>query len=888
VKMLRATLARLAGLFDRANRERDFDAELESHLQFHIDDNLRAGMSPAEARRVAIVTLGGIQQVRERQRDQRGLPLVEQLREDLRFGLRLFAKNRGFTVVSLLTLTIGLGGNILIFSIGYPILTARLPGTDPDRLVRVYENDESNVFHADYVDFRDQNRTFSGLTAYRVEGLTLRTNDILDHVVGMVVTGNYFNVLGIAAAVGRPLTPADDMPDSIGAVVLSHAAWQQRFGGDPNIIGRPISVRSRPFTIVGVAPAEFLGTALPASPELWVTWHASGLTPSQDDIERRGGLSVQLIGRLRPGVSMAQAQADLSSIASNLAAAYPQNRGRTVNVYEGYAVSYTIRGQALAFLTVLLSLTVLVLGVTCVNLAGLQLARGAARRQEIGVRSALGASRNRLIRQLFTENMLLSLVACTCACLCVAAIARALSLWSMTLPGGVTLHVAAFMGWRVIMFAIVLSLGTAILVGLMPALRSSGATIAPSLNAASSATNARVRARSALIATQLAMSTVLIVLAVVLVRSLANARSVDHGFSTDGILSASLNIAERGLSSDQGAVFYDRLLADLQSAPGVIAASLVEIVPLTISNRSRLVFPEGVGAPAANADLESMAVSTNNISAGYLRTVGIPLLAGRDFNPRDNTATPNVAIVNETLARRFWPGEDPIGRRFRSWDGVRSFGPWIEVVGLVRDSKYATVGESPRPFFYRPLTQVFVPEVTMVVKTSADAPLTFLPTFRARLRAFDGDLAIFAVDTLERQTRLSLLPVQTAATLAGGLGAIALLLAAFGIYGVTAFVVRQRTREVGIRMALGGEPARVVRLLVWEGSKWAVAGVGVGLLGAVVSTRVVAGLLYGVSTIDPVAFGGVVMLLSSTACLACWLPARRAVLIDPARTLRAE
>ena len=883
-----AALRRIGGVFTRLRAERDFDDELESHLQLHIDELVRSGLTSAEARRQALAKLGGRQQARERYRDRRSLPFLEQFLQDARFGLRLFVRNPGFSLLTIVTLTIGLGVNILVFSLGYPILVTPLPGVDPDRLVRVYASasEDANVRFADYLDYQDRNRTLTGLAATKVEGFSLQTNDGTDHALGLVVSGDYFVVLGIGAAVGRTLTPADDRPDSAGVVMLSHGAWTQRFGADPGIVGRTLMINGRPLSVVGVTLQQFPGTALPAVAEIYVTWHGSALRPSASELARGAGRSVQLIGRLKSGIELPQAQADLSAIASDLTATVPERDAVAVGVYEGHMVAPSMRARAAAFLAVLLSLTVLVLGVTAINLAALQLARGTARRQEIDVRWALGAARARLVRQLLTENLVLSAAACLSAFGFVLGGARLLALWSATMPGGMTLTVAPHIGWQAVAFAIVLSLSTTVLIGLLPALRSSRLT-ASSLSAMRAAGAGRVRGRVVLITAQTAFSTLLVVLAAVLLRSLGEAREIDRGFSTERILSASVDIDERRYTAEQGANFYARLIETTERTPGVVSASLVELVPLTMSNRSRLVLREGQAPPAAT-ERGTVAVSTNNIAPGYLEVVGIPLLAGRDFSWRDATNSPEVAIVNETFARRSWPDENPVGQRFRTWDGLQSLGPWIEVVGLARDSKYTTVGEDPRPLFYRPLAQVFVSQVNALVKTTSSEPLTVLPTLRAALQGFDPALAVFAADTLDRQTRLSLLPVQATAALATCLGMVALILTAIGIYGVTAQLVRQRAREAVIRIALGAEPRRVTGLLVRQGLKWAALGLVLGLAGAAASTRLLSSLLYGISAIDPIAFVSVPALVSATAYLACWWPAHRVVRADPAVTLRAD
>jgi predicted permease len=617
-----------------------------------------------------------------------------------------------------------------------------------------------------------------------------------------------------------------------------------------------------------------------------VTEFGTELMPSAPQLADGGGRSVQVIGRLRPGVSLSQAQVDLSRVADLITATSRDRGNRTVTIYEGRAVAPGLRSQTMAFMAVVLSLTVLVLGATAINLAALQLARGTARRHEIEVRRALGAGRGRLIRQLLTENLLLSTVACVSALAFVFGGAQVLALWSATTPSGITLTVQPVIAWPVIVFAIVLSLATTVFIGLFPAMKSTRSATS-TLAAARASTPGHVRRRPVLTAAQTAGSTLLIVLAAVLLRSLGEAQSIDRGFSTDRIVSGSLDLALRRDTTEQRAEFYSSVIDAAVTTPGVVSAALVEILPLTASSRNRNLLTEGQEAPAG-ADLSGIRVSTNNVSPGYFGVIGIPLVAGRDFSPRDGHDAPDVAIVNETLARRFWANENPLGRRFRTWDGQRTFSGWIEVIGVARDSKYSTMGEAPRAFFYRPLPQVSTSRVNLLANTVSANPLTVLPALRARLEQLDETVPLFAVDTLERQTGLTLLPVQVTALLAAVLGVVALALTGIGIYGVTSQLVRQRTREAAIRIALGAEPQQVVRAFVRRGLTWALVGLAFGLAGAGAAARLLGSLLYGMNGVDPIAFATATALVATIAYLACWLPARRIVRADPAVTLRAE
>jgi predicted permease len=536
-------------------------------------------------------------------------------------------------------------------------------------------------------------------------------------------------------------------------------------------------------------------------------------------------------------------------------------------------------------LAILLTLTSLVLVVACVNLAGLQLARGAARQREIGVRLALGVGRGRLIRQLVTESLLLSVISAATGIVCAVAGAQTLASWSAVVPGGQTLTVATSIGWDAVVFAAVLAILTTTVVGLLPAWRASRPDIITAIHS-TPATGPRLRSRAFVVAGQLSLTTVLLVLASVLARSLLEARGIHPGFSAQGVLSVSIDVSSRSYSREQGGQYFQELRERLEGVPSVTSASLAELVPLTLSGRSRLVVRDGEALPTA-ADRESLVVYTNNVSPGFFTTLGITLLAGRDFDGRDRADQTDVAIVNETMARRYWPNDNPLGHHFRMWNGTDGVGPPIEVIGLAHDSKYVSIGEEQRAFFYRPLAQAFAPDVTMLITTIGE-PLGLLPALRAELRTFDPDLALVSAAPLVDQTRISLLPVQVAASVAVALGLVVLALAAIGTYGVTAYDVRRRTREFAIRVALGADARDVVVGLVRERMWWTIAAVGGGLAVAGVASSILSTLLYGVNSRDPIAFAAVPLMLCGTALLAVWWPARRAARVDPMVALRCE
>jgi predicted permease len=522
--------------------------------------------------------------------------------------------------------------------------------------------------------------------------------------------------------------------------------------------------------------------------------------------------------------------------------------------------------------------------IACVNIASLLLARSADRRREIATRLALGASRRRLVVQLLTESLLLSVCGCAGALVIAQTIARLIAVIRLPLPIPIGLDLA--IDGRVLVFVVVLTLATTLLFGLIPALQASKRDIVPALKEGTATSGPeRSRVRAALVTAQVGLSTVLLVTAGLLIRSLGATHAIDRGFSGEHVLTASIDLDTRGYLPGRGAAFYEHLLERVEQIPSVASANLVDLVPLTLSNEARTMLREGQQPPEGSATIQPIYV--NRVSRGHFRTLNIPLLAGRDFDARDQAGAPDVAIVNETLARHFWPDQDPIGRRFREWQGHASFGPWIQVIGVARDAKYATITEDPKPFMYRPLTQAYSPTVTLLVKGRGE-PLDALPAVRDAVQALDPDLALFGTNTLDAATSVSLLPVQIAAFLALVLGVMAVALTAVGLYGVMSYLVRQRTREIGIRMALGASPATVVWLVTRQGLRWTSTGLILGLAACLAVSRLLTGFLYGVDAIDPVVFLTVPLLLAGTAYAACAMPGRRASGVEPVVALRVD
>jgi predicted permease len=874
-------------LFRSRRVEQDLDDELRSHVDLLVDQFVARGMDEMTARRAAQLELGGIDQVKDAVRDVRRGGWVEHLGRDLRYAWRMLARSPAFGLVTITTLALGMGANLVIFSAANTLLFRPLAVADPHRVIRASTNVRSNTPYADYVEYRNRNQTLSGLAAFQLASVSLRSDDVPEHYFGMVVSGNYFETLAVPAALGRAITDTDDRLGSPGVAMLSDGFWRRRFGADTTVIGRSVTINGHPFTVIGVVPAAFTGTMAPIVPDVWVPWNAPGFGLSASEMERRQGRSAHLIGRLRPGSSLQTAQADLATIASALATSFPNtNRETTITLYPGGTLSAELGPAPAVFIGFLMAVVAVVLLIACVNIASLVLARSVARRREIATRLALGASRARLVVQLLTESFLLAVGGGLAAAAMVFVAARLMA--SVRLPAPVPIGLDLEMDWRVVAFGAVLVLATTCLCGLLPALQASRGDLVGSLKDGIAASRReRTGLRAALLLTQIAMSTLLLVTAGLLLRSLGAVRGIDRGFTDDHVLTASIDLETRGYSPERGIAFVQRLLGRLDAVPGVVSANLVDIVPLTLSSQARMMLKEGQEPPARLAALQT--IYMNRVSPGHFQTLGIPLLAGRDFDASDGQGSPDVAIVNETLARRYWPNQNPIGQQFREWQWQRgaSFGPWIHVIGVARDAKYATIEEEPKPFMYRPISQAYSPALTMLVKVHG-APLASLPSITDQVHALDPDLPVFGASRLDAATSISLLPVKIAASLALTLGVVAVVLAAIGLYGVMSYLIRQRTKEIGIRIALGARPTTVRSLVTRQGLQWTSTGIVLGLLASVGVSRALTRWLYGVHAFDPVVFVGVPLLLAATAYAACAVPARKASGLDPVVALRAE
>jgi predicted permease len=812
--------------------------------------------------------------------------------QDLRYGMRMLWKTPAFTLVAAVSLALGIGVNTAIFSLVNALLIKPVPVVREQGSIMWLRAPAS---YPDYLDYREQAQGFEGMAAVTgTSEFSLNRGGEPELVKGEFVTTNYFDVLGVGAALGRTFS-AEEGRTPVPVAVVSRHFWRTRFDSDPGLVGRQISLNGLGFTVVGVAPENFIGTEVGLDRELWVPLSMRQTLNPPDAVGDVGGGEerftdrqnhwLEVFARLKDGVSREQAEAGLTGIAKRLA-----------ETYEGKANAETLRRVQLLRMSggmdpsdreevvplagLVMAVVTLVLLIACANIASLLVARAAVRRRETAIRQALGASRPRLIRQWLTESVLLGIIG--------GAAGLLLALWAndLLVSYARATPLAALdlrLDYRVLAFTLGVSVVTGIIFGLAPALQASRLDIVTALKSedAARAGVRRSRLRAAFVTAQVTLSVVLLVGAGLFIRSLQSAHRIDPGFGVERALTVPLNPGLLRYKRAEGANFYRELLARVAAQPGVESASMMRFMPLGFSFAQRQVVAEGRSVEPGE---EGTSVGFNVVGPGFLRTLETPLVRGRDFTDADREGSPGVAVINETLAATLWPGEDAVGKRL-SFEGAS--GPFLEVVGVARDVKYRTLGERPRPYVYQPVFQSYQSKMTLVVRTSGE-PRALAGAVREQLRALDPNLPVADVKTLGEQFDLSLFPARVAAWTLGGFGLLALVLAAVGVYGVVSYSVAQRTREIGVRMALGARGADVLRLVLGEGLSVVGVGLALGLLLSLAATRVVAGFLYGVGATDPVTFAGVPVLLGAIALAAGYLPARRATKVDPMIALRHE
>jgi len=809
--------------------------------------------------------------------------------KDITYGVRMILKTPGFTVLAVLALALGICANTTIFSFINGLVLRPLSGVrEPQRLVGVYTSDYSSGLYGgssypDFVDFRNQADAFEGLAAYEETVLNMTGNSDAERVRGVYVTGDYFNVLGVKASLGRTIQPSDDVAKGEVPVVISDALWQRRFGANPNIVGQTLKLNNHTYSIAGVVEKSFRGLRLGLPPEFWLPMSVE----SDYATSGRGDRGIEITGRLKPGYTLAQAQTQLTTIFTRLAQAYPEtnmgtlerpNEPRPVTVTRESRVEPSAQASIWRISILLFAVVGIVLLIVCANVANLMLSRASVRRREIAIRLALGAGRLRLVRQLLTESLLIALLGGVVG---LVAAQWAAGLLPTFFPPNEAQGLNLSLDWRVLVFTLVVTLITGMLFGLVPALQATNRNLITSLKDDGNVTVPRLRRlglRDVLVISQLALSLVLLIGAALFVRSLQNAFSFDPGFASQNLLIASIETRGTGLNKQQGQNFYQQTLERVSSLPGVTSVTLTRVIPISGGGQRRGAELEGY-QPKQNEDTE---LNTNVVGSNYFSTTGIPIVQGREFSTLDREGTPGVVVVNEELARRYFP-QGAIGKRIR----MGSEEPWVEIIGIARNAKYRNLREQTLPFIYIPLAQEYQAGMTVMVRTAGD-PVSLLAPLRNEMRQLNKDIPVFSVQTMTERIGGQLAADRMIAVLLSTFGISALLLAAVGIYGVMGYSVAQRTREIGIRMALGAERSDILRLIVRQGLFLIVIGALIGLGLAFALTRVLENQLFGVSATDPLSFGVIVLVLVSVALLACYLPARRATKVDPLVALRYE
>jgi predicted permease len=811
--------------------------------------------------------------------------------KDLRYAVRSLLKRPGFVAVAVTTLALGIGANTAIFSLVNAVLLRSLPVDQPSQIVSVAmrgKNDAMSAFSfPNYRDFRDRNEALSGLLVYRFVPLSLSRSGVNERIWGFEVSGNYFDVLGVQPIKGRTFHAEEDKtPLANPVAVLSFESWQKRFGGDPDLVGKDVLINNHQFKVIGIAPPGFKGTELVYTPEIWlpssmIEW----VEPGSNWLEDRNTRNFFAVGRLKPGFDSRQAEASLNLLAHQLAKEYPDtNEGQSIKVVPPGFILPDLRGAVVSFTWVLMGAVALVLIVTCTNLAGLMLARATDRRREIAIRLAMGANRMRLIRQLLTESVLLSIAGGVAGVLLAIWIIQVLLAFKPPIDFPLSMDVSV--DWRVLLFSLFVSLFAGAIFGLAPALQATRPGLSQALRETSAQGGAaRTRLRSVLVVAQIAISLVVLIAAGLVVRTLQQLQTMNPGFDSQNALTMSFDLGLQGYDEQRGQQFYRQLTERVQALPGVKSAAVSSYIPLSLNYNSRNIFVEG--QPAERGENVPTAM---NASAGprYFETMHTAVVQGREFTDQDQPKTEPVAIVNETFVRLLLPNvsstAEAIGKRIAFGSGS---GPYLRIVGVVKDGKYFSITEDPRAFVWTPMSQDYSSSGILTVRTEGN-PDSLFGAVRKEVQTLDPNLPLFDVKTLTEHMRFALFPPRIAATVLGVFGLVALLLSAIGIYGITSYTVAQRTHEIGIRLALGAQLSDVLKLVLSHGLKLTIVGAALGLFGAYLATRAITSVLYGVTATDPFTFVFVSLLLIGVALVASLVPARRATKVDPLVALRYE
>ena len=887
---------RLRSLFRKSRVEQDLSKELRFHLEKLIEEHAAKGMTPEEARYAALRELGGVEQIKEECRDMRRMNYVENFLQDVRYGLRQLRRSPGFAAVAVLTLALGIGANTAIFSILNALLLRELPVPEPERVVRFSSGSFS---YPDYVDFRDQSSAFEGLCGdYEIPVMAnLSSSHAPERVMGTLVTGNFFSTLGVKLALGRGFLPGDDrLSDAKSVVILSHRFWRRRFGADQGIVGKTLRLNNVSYTIVGVTSPDFQGVFFGLAPDFWAPMALlPQLAPFEQSVAHpltnrsEGGFDI--LGRIKAGTLRSQALAEANVINDRIRKAAGKKEKVPVSLENPARLPGDIGQFAFGVTAVLMVVAGLVLLIACVNVMNLLLARATMRRKEFAIRLAIGASRSRLVRQLVTGNLLLSLPGAILGFLFSVFAMAAISRLQLPLPIPLALNFTPDI--RVLLLAAALAVVTTLVFGLAPALQATRPDVAAFLRDGDSSSGSQRgrRLRNGLVLAQVAASVVALVAASLFLHSLKNASSMDLGFDPKNLLVLRLDPKLQGYSNEKSELFFRQLYQQVAELPGVRAASFVTPLPLAIVSSGRQITD-----PTTRKTVDDVRVHV--VGAHYFETMGIPLLRGRTFS-HETSPSSSVAVISQAMAKDLFAGQDPVGRTIEGEGfGARGTERRIyEVIGVVGNTKSKTVGEQLSPCLYLLMDQnpyewagfsSFVGSgVSLLIRTAGDPSRMADPVLR-QVRKLDPDLPVYGIETMEEQVGKALLIAQVAATLLSVFGGLGLTLAGIGLYGVMSYSVSCRRREIAIRMALGASAPGTLRTIAREGVLCVAAGLAVGFGIAALVSRFASSLLYGVSAADPLTFVTVPLVLLSVAGVAVFLPARRATKVDPMVALRYE
>ena len=891
--MLGRAWRRLRALFDGGALDRELDEELRYHLEREAELNVAAGMAPEEARLAALREFGGVTRAKEECREARGVRLLRDVWQDVRYGLRTFRKKPGFTLVAVSTLALGIGANAAIFSAVNGVLLKSLPFPDPERLAALYETNESGreiaVAFPDYLDWRAGASAFEEMGARTPAGGVLTGEEGPERVTGRLVTASFFRTLGVRPAAGRFFTEEEDRPGGGRLIVLSHGLWLRRYGGDPGVVGRDVTFNGASWTVAGVMPPQFdFYGENNLNNQFFIPL---GQLADQKWMHERASHVVMVTARLKPGVTMGQARAQLEALAARLAEQFPETNGSTGARLNSFLDDYV--GEARPALLMLMTAVGAVLLIACANVANLLLVRAAARRKEIALRVALGAGRGRVVRQLLTESLLLAAGG--------GALGLLFAWWGVAAFSRLTPDVlpraeGISLDGRALGFTLALTLLTGVAFGLVPALQTSKADLNDAMKGGGVGGGSSAGGRwlrSGLVVTEVALSLVLLIGAGLLLRSFSQLMRVEPGFEARDVLTLRLRLPDaRYTDAGRIAPFLKEVKRRVEALPGVRRVSLATGFPFGRASEKGY-WLEGRPEPRQSSDWPD--VYAQWVSPEFHQTLGIPLLAGRFIEEGDGPDSPPVALVDDDFVRRNFPGGSPrdaLGKRLR-FGGEGE--PWFEIVGVVGHVRQNGLDEEGRPGVYRPWTQIgprqladgYTRAMDFVVKTSVE-PTRLVEPIRGEVQSLDRDQPLGNVRTLSSLVEQTVAPRRFSMTLAGVFAFVALVLGAVGLYGVLSYVVAQRAREIGIRMALGAQRGDVHRLVISQGMALALGGVAAGVAASLALPRLMAGLLFGVGAADPPTYALVTLLLLAVALAACYLPARRASKVDPLTALRYE